>query len=61
MYCVGPLQPATKRLQGPNSECLPVQGMFMGKLRHEDTEVMEEVYVVPGAHLPLLGCMAMQQ
>ena len=47
--CVGPLQPATKILHGPNSECLPVQGLFMGKLRPGDTEVIKEVYVVPGA------------
>ena len=31
----------------PNSEHLPVRGLFIGKLKHGDTEVMDEVYVVP--------------
>ena len=48
------------QLHGPNSERLPVQGRFSGKLRHGDTEVRDEVYVVPGAHLPLLGWPAIE-
>ena len=55
--CFGPLQPATKILHGPNSERLPVQGLFMGKIRHGDTEVTEEV---PRAYLPLLGWPAIE-
>ena len=54
------LYPAQKRLHGPNNQELPVRGCLKATLAYRNATVVEEVYVVPGLHTPLLGRPAIE-
>ena len=54
------LYPAQKRLQGPNNQELPVRGCLKATLAYKNATIVEEVYVVPGLHTPLLGRPAIE-
>eukprot|EP00731_Ephydatia_muelleri_P011914 Em0006g808a len=54
------LYPAQKRLHDPNNQELPVRGCLKATLAYRNATVVEEVYVVPGLHTPLLGRPAIE-
>ena len=54
------LFPAIKRLHGPNNQELPVRGCLKATLEYRNATVVEDVYVVPGLHTPLLGRPAIE-
>ena len=49
------LTPATKKLYGAGNRELKVLGKYTAKLSGRDTFTTEEIYVVEGLHMPLLG------
>ena len=49
------LTPATKKLYGAGNRELKVVGKYTVKLSRRDTFTTEEIYVVEGLHMPLLG------
>ena len=54
------LNPAKKILSGPSKKTLPVKGQFTANLRHQNKEVLEEVFVVRRLRYPLLGRPAIE-
>ena len=54
------LYPAQKRLHGPNNQELPVRKCLKATLAYKNATVVEEVYVAPGLHTPLLGRPAIE-
>ena len=56
-----PLTSPQRTLRGPDTHILPVKGLFTGKLKNEEREVEEEIYVVRRLNKPLLGRPAIQQ
>ena len=54
------LYPAQKRLHNPNNQELPVRGCLRATLAYRNATVVEEVYVVPGLHILLLGRPAIE-
>ena len=54
------LNPAKKILSGPSQKTLPVKGQFTANRRHQNKEVLEEVFVVWRLRHPLLGCPAIE-
>ena len=49
------LTPVPQTLRGPGNNVLPVKGRFSGKLKKENQETEQEIYVAESLHIPLLG------
>ena len=49
------LTPVPQTLRGPGNNVLPVKGWFSGKLKKENQETEQEIYVAESLHTPLLG------
>ena len=51
----GPLQPAKRLLTGAGQQPLEVQGQFVGRLRYNNVETEQNIFVIQGLSRPLLG------
>ena len=51
---------SSKTLFGPAHTILPVLGWFMGVIKREEESSLQEIFVVNGAHLALLGRPAIE-
>ena len=51
----GPLTHSTRLLKGADQQVLQVTGSFKGKLSYSNTESCEEIYVIQGLQMPLVG------
>ena len=54
------LSSSSKTLIGPAKTALPVRGCFRGKIQEADKSLEQEIFVVDGAHRPLLGRPAIE-
>ena len=55
-----PLSPVHQTFRGPNKYVIPVMGQFMGKIKRNDREIEQEIYVVKNLHKSLLGQPAIE-
>ena len=54
------LSSVMQTFRGPSKKVIPIKGRFMGRLRKENTEVEQEVYMAKALHKPLLGQPAIE-
>ena len=51
----GSLKPSNWSLNGADQQPLQVTGLFTGSLSHDNMETAEEIFVIEGLSLPLVG------
>ena len=51
----GPLKASSHLLKGADQQPLKVTGSFTGKLSYNNTESCEEIFVIQGLQIPLVG------
>ena len=51
----GSLKPSNRRLNGADQQPLQVIGTFTGSLSHDNMETDEEIFVIEGLSMPLVG------
>lgn len=51
----GSLKPSNRRLKGVHQQPLQVIGSFTGSLSHDNKETAEEIFVIEGLAMPLVG------
>ena len=56
----GPLQPSKCQLIGAGSQPLDAQGYFKGYLKHKDTQIAQDIFVIRGLSKSLLGRPAIE-
>ena len=54
------LSPVMQTFRGPSKKVIPIKGQFMGRLRKENIEVEQEIYMAKALHKPLLGQPAIE-
>ena len=55
----GPLEHNSRLLKGADQQVLQVTGSFKGKLSYKNTESLEDIFVIQGLQMPLVGRPAM--
>ena len=55
-----PASPVTQTFRGPGQNILPIMGQFTGKLRKDNVEVEQKIFVAKDVHKPLLGQPAIE-
>ena len=56
----GPLAPPGRSLSGPSQQTLDVLGQFSGRLKRNNTEVKQDIFVICGLQKVLLGRPAIE-